>query len=114
MLRSPSIFLVVYLVVLSFPVLSQEGRYSKELEERITRVEKSLSGWILAPYSNWNLGDRMKDHKIHGVSIAVITDYKLEWARGYGWADTSDKRRVTNQTLFQAASISKSLNAVGV
>ena len=113
MFRNRSISLLIWLLVVSVPVLSQEVRYSKEIEDRITRVERSLSGWVVSPDSNWNLSDRMRDHKVHGVSIAVIHDYKLEWARGYGWADTSDKRPVTNRTLFQAASISKSLNAVG-
>jgi CubicO group peptidase (beta-lactamase class C family) len=61
----------------------------------------------------WGIEERMKFHNVPGVSIAVIKDYKLDWARGYGWADTSDKRPVTIETLFQAASISKSLNAVG-
>jgi CubicO group peptidase (beta-lactamase class C family) len=46
--------------------------------------------------------------------LRLSKDYKLDWARGYGWADTSDKRPVTIETLFQAASISKSLNAVGI
>jgi CubicO group peptidase (beta-lactamase class C family) len=56
----------------------------------------------------------MKHHNIQGVSIAVIHDFKLEWVKGYGWADVSGKRPVTEKTLFQAASISKSLNGVGV
>lgn len=36
------------------------------------------------------------------------------WAKGYGFADVSENRPVTTETLFQAASISKSLNSVGV
>jgi CubicO group peptidase (beta-lactamase class C family) len=38
----------------------------------------------------------------------------LEWAKGYGWADSAEKRPVTTETLFQAGSISKSLNSLGV
>ena len=109
-------FLVLFLSLSSSVADAQtnESRYSKEIEEKIARVEKNLSGWVKTSDSNWNIQERMKYHNIHGVSIAVVNDFKLEWARGYGWADTSDKRPVTTQTLFQAASISKSLNAVGV
>lgn len=108
--------LMVYLLLQSFILHAQtdEIRYSKEVEEKIARVEKSLSGWVKTQDSSWSITERMKFHKIHGVSLAVIKNYKLEWARGYGVADTSDKRPVTVQTLFQAASISKSLNAMGV
>lgn len=105
-------FLVGFLAQSSV-VLSQQVNYSADIEQKITLVENSLSGWVVSPDKNWNLQERMTYYNIHGVSIAVIHNYKLEWARGYGWADTSDKRPVTNQTLFQAASISKSLNAVG-
>jgi CubicO group peptidase (beta-lactamase class C family) len=109
-------FLVIVFLLSAFALSAQtdQPRYSKTIEEKITRVEKSLSGWVKTSDSNWNIQERMKYHNIHGASIAVVNDFKLEWARGYGWADTSDKRAVTTHTLFQAASISKSLNAVGV
>src|SRR5207342_1246115 len=80
------------------------------------QVENGLSGplQIQDSVNTWNLQQRMKESGIFGVSIAVIKDYKIEWARGYGMADISTQTPVTTQTLFQAASISKSLNAVGV
>jgi CubicO group peptidase (beta-lactamase class C family) len=56
----------------------------------------------------------MKFYHANGVSVTVIKDYKIEWAKGYGWADSLEQKRVTTQTLFQAGSNSKSLNAVGV
>jgi CubicO group peptidase (beta-lactamase class C family) len=56
----------------------------------------------------------MEHYKVNGLSIAVIKDYKLDWTKAYGVADVSLNLPVTDQTLFQAASISKSLNAVGV
>jgi CubicO group peptidase (beta-lactamase class C family) len=56
----------------------------------------------------------MKETAIPGLSIAVIHDYKIEWAKGYGWADTEEKRKVTTDTRFQAASISKSINSLGI
>jgi CubicO group peptidase (beta-lactamase class C family) len=91
-------------------------RYSKEVETRITKVVNNLRGWVQIENEplKWTLTDRMKFYHVNGVSIAVIKDYKIEWARGFGWADSAAKRPVTTATLFQAGSISKSLNAVGI
>ena len=62
----------------------------------------------------WNILDRMAYYKTPGLSIAVIQNYRLVWAKGYGFANDSLKTPVTTQTLFQAGSISKSLNATGI
>jgi len=83
--------------------------------EKIRQVETNLVANIQAEGdSTWTLKGRMAYYHIHGVSIAVIHNYKIEWAKGYGWADDSLKIPVTTQTLFQAGSISKSLNSIGV
>jgi CubicO group peptidase (beta-lactamase class C family) len=50
--------------------------------------------------------------KVPGVSIAVIKDFKIDWARGYGLADVETGAAVTEGTLFQAASISKTVAAM--
>lgn len=62
----------------------------------------------------WNLLEQMKIYGVNGLSIAVIKDHKLDWAKGYGWADREEKRPVTINTRFQAASISKSINALAL
>jgi CubicO group peptidase (beta-lactamase class C family) len=49
---------------------------------------------------------------VPGVSIAVIKDFKIEWARGYGIADVETGAPVTPDTMFQAASISKPVAAM--
>ena len=49
---------------------------------------------------------------VPGVSIAVIKDFKIEWARGYGIADVTTGAPVTPDTMFQAASISKPVAAM--
>jgi CubicO group peptidase (beta-lactamase class C family) len=93
----------------------QTTKYPPEVEEKIRLVENSLAGWVqTGEKDTWNLEERMKKYNINGVSIAVIHNYQVEWARGYGFADVSENRPVTASTLFQAASISKSLNSVGV
>jgi CubicO group peptidase (beta-lactamase class C family) len=49
---------------------------------------------------------------VPGVSIAVIKDFKIDWAKGYGVADVDTGATVTTETLFQAASISKTVAAM--
>lgn len=56
---------------------------------------------------------RMRDFGTPGLSIAVIEGGRLAWAHGYGVADSKSHRPVTAETLFQAASISKPLTAMG-
>lgn len=99
----------------TFSLNAQTKKYSSYVEGKIRLVENNLAGWVQTGSSDrWNLAERMKKYNINGVSIAVIHNYKIEWARGYGYADVSENRSVTVNTLFQAASVSKSLNAVGV
>jgi CubicO group peptidase (beta-lactamase class C family) len=54
----------------------------------------------------------MQEHHIPGVSIAVVHDYQLQWAQGFGMADIKNNIPVTPDTLFQAASISKPVTAM--
>jgi CubicO group peptidase (beta-lactamase class C family) len=53
-----------------------------------------------------------KQFNVPGVSVAVIKDFKIEWARGYGVMDAATNAPVTTDTLFQAASISKTIAAM--
>ncbi|HEV8269836.1 MAG TPA: serine hydrolase domain-containing protein [Chitinophagaceae bacterium] len=86
------------------------------VQKKINAVENSLAPSIIFGDSipKLNIEKRMKETAIQGLSIAVIRDYKIEWAKGYGWADTYEKRKVTTDTRFQAASISKSINSMGI
>ena len=108
------IILILILISIS-SVKAQTKKYPADIEEKIKQVENNLAGWVQTGSDDtWNLAERMKKYNIKGVSITVIHNYQIEWARGYGFADESENRPVTENTLFQAASISKSLNSVGV
>jgi len=54
----------------------------------------------------------MQKANVPGLSIAVIRDYAVVWAKAYGVADVDSKQPATAQTLFQAASISKPITAM--
>ncbi|MFW0717412.1 serine hydrolase domain-containing protein [Pedobacter sp. N23S346] len=114
-LKFSKAFFLLTLFMFSCVVLKSQKKYSQEVESKIAQVEDQLASWVeIENTPKWNLKERMNFYKIKGLSIAVIKDYKLEWAKGYGWADSAESRSVTPATLFQAASISKSLNALGM
>lgn len=86
---------------------------------RIARVENGLvpfnpgapAGETPAPA---NLKDRMAHYKIPGVSIAVIENNRVEWAKGYGVLKAGGSGGVTPGSLFEAASTTKMLVAAVV
>jgi CubicO group peptidase (beta-lactamase class C family) len=81
---------------------------------RIKRVENGLlpDTIIKGQNASMKLADRISVYHVPGVSIAVINDGKLEWARGYGVLEAGGAKAVTAETLFQAASISKPVTAM--
>jgi CubicO group peptidase (beta-lactamase class C family) len=94
---------------------AQEKKYSPEIESKIKAVENNLGLPIrIEGDPDHILKERMNFYHVKGVSIAIIKDYKIEWVKAYGWADSAEQRRATTTTLFQAGSVSKSLNGVGV
>ena len=105
-------FLLLLLVPLQ--LFAQPGLDS--ISGKIKRVENSLNPSLIFGDSlpNYNLEQRMRETHIKGLSLAVIKNYKIEWAKGYGWADSAENRKVNTETRFQAASISKSLNSMGI
>ncbi len=49
----------------------------------------------------------MSEFKVPGVSMCVINNYKLAWSKSFGYADAVSKSLVTNNTVFEACSMSK-------
>ena len=86
------------------------------VEQRIERIQNGLLPAVLVkgdPVTTTKLADRMAALHVPGVSIAVIHDGKIEWARGFGVTRVGGPP-VTPETLFQAASISKPVAAMAV
>ena len=106
--------LLLIILALNLNSLVAQTTYSKEVEEQIKQVENNLFGAAKLSAKGYNLIERMAYYKVKGLSIAVVHNYQLVWAKGYGWADEKEKRSVTVNTLFQAASNSKPINALGV
>lgn len=94
-------------------ICSQVALGQSPAQSRIENVEKGLLPSVLVKgVPAWSIQERMKHYKAPGVSIAVIKDYKVEWAKGYGVKDVETNEPVTTETLFQAGSISKPVAAM--
>ena len=65
-------------------------------------------------FDGLTLAQLMERFRVPGVSVAVIKDHEIDWAKGYGIADVTAGAPVTTDTIFQAASISKPAAAMGV
>ena len=80
----------------------------------ISRIENGLLPAIVTKGedASMKLADRMAFHQVPGVSVAVINDGRIEWAKGYGILESGSARAVTTETLFHAASISKPVAAM--
>jgi CubicO group peptidase (beta-lactamase class C family) len=65
-------------------------------------------------FDSLTLEQLMTRFKVPGVSIAVIRDFNIHWAKAYGVADADTGAKVDTNTLFQAASISKPVTAMAV
>ena len=65
-------------------------------------------------FEGLTLAQVMQKVQVPGVSVAVIKDFQVHWAKGYGTADVTSGAPVTVDTLFQAASISKPVAAMAV
>ena len=90
---------------------------SDHRREKMRQVE---SGILLEPALRSHtpegrpLAERMALYGVPGVSVAVIADGEIEWAKGYGLKEAAGSQAVTERTLFQACSVSKPVTAVAV
>lgn len=110
----PAVRLVAFSLACVFPLVIHCSAQDQESpEDRIEHVENGLlpaafvKGGTATPMK---LSDRMFVYQVPAVSIAVIHNGKIDWARGFGVTKLGGAP-VTTETLFQAGSVSKPVTA---
>ncbi|WP_143256009.1 serine hydrolase domain-containing protein [Altererythrobacter xiamenensis] len=81
----------------------------------IAQIEQGLRPPLAAkgePHPVWSLEERMEHHDVPAISIAVALDGEVVWAKAYGVAEKGSDLLVDENTLFQAASLSKPVAAL--
>lgn len=91
--------------------------HSEDLNLKSSQIENGLRHKVFIEgesLKKMNLLDRMEYYHVPGVSIAVVNEGQMEWAKGYGHVKNDPHSpHVDEQTLFQAGSVSKPITAFG-
>src|SRR5689334_1094043 len=101
----------------TFGLASKPPAKVESHEARIKRVEHGIEPLEFkkgeAPLA-LDLTQIMQLAKDPGLSVAVIDGFKIVWTKAYGFTEPAGTKLVTTKTLFQAASISKPVTAMGM
>jgi CubicO group peptidase (beta-lactamase class C family) len=87
-------------------ILAQQNKYAPPIDAKSTNsaiqsLEKDIPNLIKAA-------------DVPGLSAALIRDGKLVWSKGFGVKNAETNEPVTNETVFEAASLSKVVFAYAV
>jgi CubicO group peptidase (beta-lactamase class C family) len=98
--------LVLLIILLPSPAFAQAKQAPQfaplaKSEKLIAQLEKSIP-------------QLMKDGEVPGLSIAIIKDAKVIWQQSFGVANSATKQPVNENTIFEAASLSKPVFAYAV
>lgn len=89
---------------LVYKVIAPDGSlnyYNVELNMAFPELDQALS-------------EVMQQYKIPGVSVAIVKNEKLVFAKGYGYANKETNLPVGTESLFRVASISKPITVVAI
>ena len=100
---------VSLLLCLETPLEAQISALSAQAAIELAQTQPGEDG-----LGTSTVAELMEEFGVPGVSVAVIQDFKIHWAKAYGVADVETGQLVDIETMFQAASISKPVAAMGV
>lgn len=85
---------------------SQRAKVEAGLSQRV-RIEGR-------PFEHWTIQERMRYYHVPGVQIALIENGRLAWTGSYGLTRAGGSQPVNDNTMFEAASVTKVLTALTV
>ena len=112
-------------VLVNGQVVLQSGKLTRRRPGRVLRgpgyqpdmaAHRVTSTETKPPFQNYDhsMAGFMERHRLPGASLAVTNGGKVVFAKGYGYSDVGTGEKVTQDSLFRIASISKPITAVAV
>lgn len=89
------------------PAPAIDDAYLAAIENGMPEIPLTREAPLRLTLSQW-----MEALAVPGVSIAVIDDYGVVWAHGFGVEDANTREPMTTLTVLQAGSIAKPLAAM--
>jgi CubicO group peptidase (beta-lactamase class C family) len=68
--------------------------------------------WINAGAATQIVGTHIKNHKVAGLSVAIVKDGKVIYAKGFGWKNMAKKIPASDITRYRLASVSKPITSL--
>ena len=97
--------LLISILVLTFGVSERANAGSVTDDIRVATALKMIEVWVDA---------QLAYEDIPGMSVGVVYDQDLIWSRGFGYADVSEKRPATPDTIYSICSISKLFTSIAI
>ncbi|MDP3517587.1 MAG: serine hydrolase domain-containing protein [Pseudohongiella sp.] len=105
-LHATALFVLAYLPCHLTSAQDEPSDYIQAIQGIQTQSSERLG--------DFTIDELLQELDVPGVSIAVIKDFRIHWAKAYGIADKHTGKPVDINTKFQAASISKAVNAMAL
>lgn len=103
--------LVLLLFITALISCKEENKYN------FSRLENNLKTAVSVQEDsliNYSIKERMKHHKVSGISVAVTENGKILGVKSYGVKIVNTKDSINDDTKFQGASISKSVTGLAI
>ncbi len=121
MKRHLKVCILFLLVFLGFPSESFNGNeeaYQFIPSDFFTpvnqRLDNDASSFEYSSFIENQVVRFMEYNGLHGVSVAIVKDEKLVYARAFGYSDSENQVLASPDNLFRIASVSKLITAVAV
>lgn len=100
-------FCAVVLFTIGWQLTGTASAQTSKLAEReeIASAIRLLEAWI---------DSQLAYRQLPGLSIAIVHDQEVIWAKGFGFADMDKKLPATPDTIYRIASISKLFTATAI
>ncbi len=107
----------ITLALFTFVLFALNSATAQKADEQAARMQRIENGLLPAVVVKGHtqpmkLTEQMAKYKVPGVSVAVINNGKLEWAKGYGVTEAGGATAVTTETLLQAGTLSQPVTAL--